>query len=449
MVKEIIVMKKRFLIAFVCCLMLMSTTTVFGKQPSQLGREILGENDGWASYSTGTIGGATAVDEQVFTVTNRSELIQALGGDNATNRGNDTPKIIYIQGTININTDESGNILDVDAYKDSEYEFDSYLSAYDPAVWGMEEEVSGPQEDARKRSSDNQKKQIIINIGPNTSLIGLGKDAEIIGGAFLVKNVKNVIIRNIEFGAPIDYFPQWDPTDGDEGNWNSEYDGLTIEASTHVWIDHNTFGDGDHPDSASGSYFGREYQQHDGLLDIKNAADYVTVSYNEFKEHDKVTIIGSSDSRKADDGHLKVTFHHNYYKNLSQRLPRVRYGEVHVYNNYYEFDERSEYDFSYAWGVGISSKTYAENNYFVFDYEADISRIINDYKGTSIYEEGTYVRMPGGLQKNVDLVAAFNAANTVQLNEQVGWEPTLHGHIDHPNNVPALVKSRAGSGKLR
>ncbi|WP_243735134.1 pectate lyase family protein [Paenibacillus turpanensis] len=439
-------MKRKALVVLLSCAVGLSVTPVYGK--ADLGREVLAENDGWAAYSTGTTGGSAAEENQVFTVTNRAELIKALGGDNSTNRENDSHKIIYVEGTIDINTDDSGKTLGRDDYKDPEFDFDQYLAAYSPEVWGYEKEVEGPLEDARKRSSGNQKKHIVINIGSNTTLIGKGDDAKIVGGAFLVKNVDNVIIRNIEFVAPLDYFPQWDPTDGDTGAWNSEYDGLTIENSTHVWVDHNTFGDGDTPDSSTGSYFGKEFQQHDGLLDVKNAADYVTISYNVFQDHDKTSIIGSSDSSKVDDGHLKVTLHHNYYKNVSQRLPRVRFGEVHVYNNLYEFNDASEYDFSYALGVGYKSKIYAENNMFVFDFEADKSRIINDYKGTSIYENNSYVVTPSR-KGYVDLVQEFNANNELQLNENVGWTPTLRGKLDRAHSLIGLVKMKAGAGQLK
>ena len=57
-----------------------------------------------------------------------------------------------------------------------------------------------------------------------------------------------------------------------------------------------------------------------------------------------------------------MTLHHNLFENLGQRAARVRFGKVHVYNNYYKIDNPDNY--VYSWGVGIESAIYAENNFF-------------------------------------------------------------------------------------
>jgi pectate lyase len=31
-----------------------------------------------------------------------------------------------------------------------------------------------------------------------------------------------------------------------------------------------------------------------------------------------------------------IQVHHNYFLRTNQRMPRVRYGKVHVFNNFYE-----------------------------------------------------------------------------------------------------------------
>ena len=69
------------------------------------------------------------------------------------------------------------------------------------------------------------------------------------------------------FESPYDYFPLWDPKDGKEGNWNSEYDSISIKGGTHIWIDHCHFQDG--PETIE-KYFNRKYEHRDGLIDISN-----------------------------------------------------------------------------------------------------------------------------------------------------------------------------------
>ena len=136
-----------------------------------------------------------------------------------------------------------------------------------------------------------------------------------------------------------------------------------------MWIDHNTFEDRETADETLPQYFGVLFQVHDGLLDITNASDFVTVSWNRFRNHDKLMLIGSSDSAPADRGKLRVTLHHNLFDDIGQRAPRVRFGQVHVYNNYYDVDDRR---LAYSWGVGVESAIFAEQN--VFAAAKDIRR---------------------------------------------------------------------------
>ncbi|WP_166244816.1 pectinesterase family protein [Paenibacillus turpanensis] len=415
------------------------TITITNSDSSEIGKQVLGSKDGWGAYSTGTTGGSTAAAAQIFTVSSRSELIEALGGDNTKNASNSTPKIIYVNGTIDMNVDENDQPVGTEYFQADGYDFDQYLAAYDPSVWGMDEVPSGPLENARAASSKKQGDHIKINIGSNTTLVGLpNSNAKIIGGNLMVQNVDNVIIRNIEFVSPRDFFPQWDPTDGDYGNWNSAFDTISIRGATHVWIDHNTFSDGNYPDNKSHKYFGRHYQQHDGLLDITNASDLITVSYNYFHDHDKTTLVGGSDSYAADEGKERITFHHNYYRNVTQRVPRVRYGKVHLYNNLYEGTyNHASYPFSYAMGVGYKSEIYAENNYFALDSGTQASALVQVSDGTMLTDHGNLLN-----GAPVDISAA------VKLTD-VTWTPSLYPAMDSAANVPNIVRANAGSDGAR
>lgn len=416
--------------SFVLGLAALAATPAMGMAKRDLGREVLPANDGWASLGAGTTGGVNAAADHIYTVTNRQELIAALNDGvypppSSTPSG--TPKIIYVQGTIDANVDDNNLPLTCQDYARDGYTLDAYLAAYDPAVWGKVP-VSGPLENARMASQKAQDARVRIRVGSNTTIVGVGNKATLRGAWFDIRGtsstaLSNIIIRNLTFQDTFDCFPQWDPTDGSDGNWNSQYDAISTRYANHVWVDHNTFEDVATADSTAPTYFGRHYEMHDGLLDITNASDLVTVSWNQFRNHDKTMLIGSSDSgntAKGDRGKLNVTIHHNLFENLGQRAPRVRFGKVHVYNNYYKIVNDPGY--GYSWGVGIESMIYAENNYFQTDGSITPDLLIKVYKGTAIQESGTRLNgTPGG--GPTDVLAAYNAANDPDLSGDVGWTP--------------------------
>ncbi|MFC6087009.1 pectate lyase family protein [Sphaerisporangium aureirubrum] len=404
-----------------------------------LGRQTLPPGDGWASAGTGTTGGAAADAAHVYTVTTRAGLIAALNGADAT------PKIIYVKGTVDANTGDDGQKLTCDAYAVNGYTLAGYLAAYDPAVWGRDSEPSGPLEDARAASAARQTARIKPKVGSNTTIVGLGR-AVLKGFNLHVDKADNVIVRNIHFQDAYDCFPQWDPTDGADGNWNSLYDNVSVTGSTHVWADHNTFDDGANPDSSQPLYFGRPYQVHDGQLDITSGADLATVSWNRFADHDKTMLIGSTNNPATDTGKLNVTVHHNVFDTVLQRAPRVRFGQVHVYNNHYEIPDGAGY--VYSLGVGVQSKIYAENNFLRLGAAVPASEIVYNWGGTAVHAEGSLVAQ-GRRVRPTDVLAAHNAAHDPDLSADVGWTPTLHTRVDPAVLVPLTVPLLAGAGRLR
>ncbi|HEU0296490.1 MAG TPA: hypothetical protein VFR47_27385 [Anaerolineales bacterium] len=66
--------KKLFFTAILLLAILSMSMPVMAAS-SDLGREVLPSNDGWASFDAGTTGGSQAMDAQVYVVTNRAELI--------------------------------------------------------------------------------------------------------------------------------------------------------------------------------------------------------------------------------------------------------------------------------------------------------------------------------------------------------------------------------------
>ncbi|SEF74851.1 Pectate lyase [Nonomuraea solani] len=398
------------------------------------GRETLPRDDGWAAATTGTTGGSAARPEDVHTVSTRAQLLGALG-DPADN----TPKIVYVKGAIDADTDASGNPLTCADYAVDGYSLPAYLAAYDPAVWGRASVPSGPLEDARRASYNKMAQHVTITVGSNVTLMGVGRGAALKSFGLRVSNADNVIVRNLTITDTSDCFPQWDPTDGAEGNWNASFDNVEVSAATHVWLDHNTLNDGDNPDSGRPRYFGRPFQVHDGLLDVVRGSNYVTLSWNHLSGHDKVTLIGNTDNptRYAEADKLKVTLHHNRFQALGQRTPRVRFGQVHVYNNYYEGGAGH----GYSIGVGVGSQVYAEAN--AFDGIA-AAKVLTVFGGTAITAKDNLV---DGVA--TDVVAAYNAANGTALGTDAGWTPALVPRVHPAKALRHLVPAGAGAGRLR
>jgi pectate lyase len=413
-----------------------------------IARQTLPAGDGWGAAGDGTSGGAEAAPDQVRVVRTRAELIEALGGDNGSNQNNDTSKIVIVDGVIDGFEATDGTLMTCDDFADPEYSLDAYLAAYDPEVWGRGSDPSGPLEDARVRSQQKQQAHTELNVGSNTTLLGL-PGATLRHVTLMFNRADNVIVRNLSFEDAVDCFPRWRPTDGEFGNWNSFYDYVSVRRGANFWIDHNTFRTSTEP---LPEYFGRKYEIYDGHLDITHTANFVTVSHNVFKDHDKMMLIGSTNNPGGGDpGRLNVTLRHNVLDGLGQRGPRMRFGKIDVYNNYYKVAVDSPlFEFDYLWGVGVESQGYFENNYVdLRGSGVDASEIIRDWGGTVITEKGTWVRTGAGIGTQMSLLDAYNAVNDPQLGGDAGWTPELRaGPVLPATAVPAYTTALSGAGAL-
>lgn len=224
----------------------------------------------------------------------------------------------------------------------------------------------------------------------NKTIVGVGTSGKITGSGLNVANASNVIIQNLTFTGSND-------------------DAINVQYSTKVWIDHNDLG---------GAY--------DGALDIKRASDYVTVSWNNFHNQDKNCLLGHDDGNGSEDnGHLRVTYHHNWFNGTNQRNPRVRFGNpVHVYNNY--FSNIGSYGVASTENAGVI----VEGNYF---------ENVEDP-----YHLGEADSGPGSLV----------ARNNTKVNSGAGEtggsvsNPSYSVTIDSSSGVKSSVTSGAGVGKI-
>jgi pectate lyase len=139
-------------------------------------------------------------------------------------------------------------------------------------------------------------------------------------GILYVKRTKNLILRNLTFEGPGAY----------DVNGN---DNLTFDGVQNAWVDHCDFQDA-----------------LDGNFDIKNATDYLAITWCKFSynkppipggsggsnDHRFSDLVGSSDSDTQDAGKLRITFQYCWWaEGCVERMPRVRFGKIHIANCYY------------------------------------------------------------------------------------------------------------------
>jgi pectate lyase len=400
--------------------------------PAQAEREVLGRDDGWAAADGGTRGGADALPERVLDVRTRKALAHALAGP-------PTPRIVRVHGTIDLSTDDDGRPLAEGHYRDAEFSWEAFRRAYDPQVWGRAD-PQGAQENARKRSAHRQAEQVMVRVPSNTTIIGVGSDARLVHGGLLLERVDNVIVRNLHIADAYDHFPAWEPRDNGHGEWNSEYDTLSLREATHVWVDHCTFDDG--PERSEPAIFGQVMQRHDGLLDITKQSNYITVSWNRFSHSDKASLVGSGDGQTADEGRLKVTYHHNLWDDVRERAPRVRYGQVHAFNNLHVVTDSPRY--GYSLGVGRHSRLLSERNAWAVPGDVSGQRLVRWWGGDLFADRGSLLN-----GRAVDLLDQLRQANPGRAIEgDVGWAPPDGPFIDPADEVADRVRAQAGAGQV-
>ncbi|MEV3908776.1 pectate lyase family protein [Streptomyces canus] len=405
-----------------------------------LSRETLPPNDCWAAADGRITGGATVDDGHVYTVTDCAGLAHALDGSS------DAPEIIKIAGTIAANTDDTRPQLDCAEYATGGYRTKKYLAAYDrswavgrsePAYWhapnglgragrppsppeGDTDPVRGPVLEGRSPSRSGHV-GAARGDGEALSHLAGGAGAPHAGTAPGVPDRTATLPRSAQSTASL------------------QADDHTIELKRPPVSPANSC----HPDADEPTYFARNYLRHDGLLDITNGSDLVTVSWSRFADHDKAMLIGNSDSATGDRGRLRVTLHHNQFESVVQRAPRVRFGQVHLYNNRYL--ARND-DYRYSLGISTESAVHAENNAFHTPGHIEAADLVKSWNGSAPHQTGTLFN-----GYPVDLLALYNAYDSGSerdLTADVGWTPTLHTKIDSAEAADRQVARGAGAGRI-
>ncbi|KAK4477624.1 hypothetical protein RD792_016862 [Penstemon davidsonii] len=98
----------------------------------------------------------------------------------------------------------------------------------------------------------------------------------------------------------------------------SDGDGISIFGSQDIWIDHVSM-----------------KNCYDGLIDAIMGSTGITISNSHFTDHNEAMLFGASDSH-TQDVKMQITVAFNHFgKRMVQRMPRCRFGFIHVVNNDY------------------------------------------------------------------------------------------------------------------
>ncbi|KAK6126131.1 hypothetical protein DH2020_040109 [Rehmannia glutinosa] len=164
-----------------------------------------------------------------------------------------------------------------------------------------------------------------LSVSSYKTIDGRGQRIKLTGKGLRLKECEHVIICNLVF----------------EGGRGHDVDGIQIKPnSNHIWIDRCSLSDYD-----------------DGLIDITRGSSDITISRCYFANHDKTMLIGADPSHTGDRC-MRVTIHHCFFDGTRQRHPRVRFGKVHLYNNY-----------TRNWGIyavcaSVESQVYSQCNIY-------------------------------------------------------------------------------------
>ncbi|MDR2543909.1 MAG: Ig-like domain-containing protein [Treponema sp.] len=211
---------------------------------------------------------------------------------------------------------------------------------------------------------------INFNLRGNKTIIGIDNARLMFGGLIIRNGSSNIIIRNIVFWDAHGSTSHDTSRSGNIPGTSEPYSEAKASATalqvennpggSGLWVDHCKFTDGTCSDLVRNV-------NHDGAFDIKYGR-FITVSWTEFTNHDKVMLVGSNDNTTGIITYLspterQITLHHNYFHNATQRMPRTRGTQMHIYNNYYNNIGNPQNGGSFM-GPGLTAQFIVENNFF-------------------------------------------------------------------------------------
>ncbi|MFE7754434.1 polysaccharide lyase family 1 protein [Streptomyces sp. NPDC057429] len=245
----------------------------------------------------------------------------------------------------------------------------------------------------------------------NVTIVGVGSGAVFDQLGIHIRESSNIIIQNVtvrnvkKSGSPT----------------SNGGDAIGMESDVrNVWVDHTTL-------EASGG----ESEGFDGLFDMKDNTQYVTLSYSTLRNSGRGGLVGSSETELSNGF---ITYHHNLYENIDSRAPLLRGGIAHMYNNYYVKLNES----------GINSRAGArakvDNNYF---------KDSKDVLGTFYTDAAGYWQVGGNTFDNVTWSSRSSENNPAGPDPRSNTTVSIPYafSLDAAGCVPDIVTQTAGADK--
>ncbi|GAA2140687.1 pectate lyase family protein [Glycomyces algeriensis] len=245
----------------------------------------------------------------------------------------------------------------------------------------------------------------------NVTIVGVGSGAVFDQIGIHIRSSSNIILQNLTIK---NVKKSGSPT-------SNGGDAIGMESGVrNVWADHLTL-------EASGG----EAEGYDGLFDMKADTKYVTLSYSILRNSERGGLVGSSET---DTSNSFISYHHNLYQNLNSRVPLLRGGTAHVYNNHYVGIVES----------GINSraggKAKVDNNYFE-DSKDVLGTFYTNERGTWQTSGNILDNVTWSSQASENYPAGPSMPSTTTIS--VPYSYTL----DNASCVPRIVAATAGANK--
>lgn len=289
----------------------------------------------------------------------------------------------------------------------------------------------------------------IVKIGSNKTVVGIGSAGFFNRIGLVIQTRSNIIIRNLRF--TMKHVPISRTDENKVVGWVngaaktlSDPDCIGIQAddtsiveakrfSRHIWIDHCEFFNEDPSKMV-------DVDRYDGLVDGKNNTSNVTISWCHFRDHHKASLMGKGNSDNYD---RRITYSHNWFQNILSRLPLIRFGKVHMLNNYMLKSDNGS-------NARINSDLYIERNHYEDSKKPVFGKVSENGAATLVDNAWVNCSRVPKIVLDAGLAAG---ADPLSASEEIlpgTFRPSAYYSYkaDAVADVPTLVRTWSGVGKI-